>query len=1569
MNMVYGMDLRREPQAPRMRRRRPRPTPRRRQTPRRPWLEHLEARQLLTGITPDVTFGPPDIALADAPGTLAAGSSAGCVFGAAAIISSSADGARPVFAADLDADGDQDPLWGSVAGDAVLWSENDGRGGFGPEHVVATGLDQVNSALAVDMNLDGELDVVAASSRGASRTVWYENQGGGAAFREHPIGTSAWGTVAVAVADVDGDLDPDVLTATLYASQGLVWYENSNGGQTFTLHTVPASYREAHDVFVVDLDRDGDRDLLAAFASGNTVAWYENDGRQVFTEHMISNAAISARAVVAVDVDRDGDLDPVSASYRDDKIAWYENDGHQHFTEHLISTRIDGAYDVVPADPDGDGDWDFVSAAYDGGTVAWHENEGDQNFTLHTIATNLPAANSVFVADMDGNGAPDVLSASGSEGANNSRVAWYANQPALVADAGGPYRGTEGLPLAFDASQSYAAAGGALQYRWDFDADGIWDAPYATDPTATHTWLDDHAGQVTVEVTDGQFTASATAAITVQNAAPTLAGQTLLDEAFASDPLTRGWSSTDPGNVQWDGEGFLRARVDDTTGVARWASSPVFPTVAAESFTLEFDMRPASTSWGTYPGIALTQQGTTANPYADGPLRVEAHWSDAYHNQFLIGQSLAGPTGLLGASPVFDASQWYRHTLTYDAHERTLVWQVVERDSGRLFHTGTYTDIAVGPFNQVAVGYQGVVPVYGSWAEIYADNIRLTSGSRGGVRVTPAVIDEGGAVTLTGAFCDAGQLDTHTATVDWGDGTRSTHPLGAGERTFQATHVYTDDEPSGTSSDCYVIGVEIMDDDGGADYTLGWNDAVYVGLNHPAQEQQSKVLAVATPEPLLVTVNNVPPAVAILGAPASVAAGQPVRLTAAVTDAGSEDAFTYAWAVIRDGQPYAVPAPTDQPAFAFIPGNAGAYQVTLTVADDDGGVAAQTIPLDVTAVAPLEIIVGDHVLRPNCANQEITIRVRGGADVTGLNVRAQLGDGTGALSEPVFRGADFAGGMWEAFPRTTLGGPVGSLEQFLQASVVFNETGRGVPAEGVLLTLRVDTTGFSAGQFDLRLSATEIGADTAFVLAGGVELPALIHNGSITVVAAEVVGQYVFYNRSGFDGNDPAPNANDDHAIATDKPALRPGESATFANYTSYSRGLNGIMVDVDRLPAGAHLTAASFAFHIGNTPDPAGWVSGPAPDSISVRPGAGAGGADRVTLLWPDAAILGCWLEVTVLATAETGLAAPYVFYFGNAPGETGNRPTDASVDGADFAGARGNPRDFLQRATIECVFDFNRDSFVDGTDLAIVRDYATNFVTALQLLDLRGPLATDRVIAPEQLGGAAAKAAAAPPASPVEALAGLLAASVEAVPERAASPARLRHPCDVDGDGQVTTADAWTIIRCLASPGSPPAQAARPAELPAACDVNGDQVCTPLDVLLVLNAIGTDAPPVAEGEARVEAGGAPRGGSTVAPVPAAQPSSEAPLPAFPTPAAQALATTGLLVSAVASPARSAASGDSATPAPTLPGRAATGRAAGLRRGAAEAAGGIAAALAAELDATFEEIAGDIATVWSAGR
>src|SRR5439155_480485 len=85
-----------------------------------------------------------------------------------------------------------------------------------------------------------------------------------------------------------------------------------------------------------------------------------------------------------------------------------------------------------------------------------------------------------------------------------------------------------------------------------------------------------------------------------------------------------------------------------------------------------------------------------------------------------------------------------------------------------------------------------------------------------GLTLTPtlAAINENGTVTVSGTLSDPGTLDTHTVTFVWQDGSSNTVvPLAAGVTTFSTTHQYLDDNPTGTASDIYAVGVTVADDD------------------------------------------------------------------------------------------------------------------------------------------------------------------------------------------------------------------------------------------------------------------------------------------------------------------------------------------------------------------------------------------------------------------------------------------------------------------------------------------------------------------------------------------------------------------------------------------------------------------------------------------------------------------------------------------------------------------------------------------------------------------------------------
>jgi hypothetical protein len=211
--------------------------------------------------------------------------------------------------------------------------------------------------------------------------------------------------------------------------------------------------------------------------------------------------------------------------------------------------------------------------------------------------------------------------------------------------------------------------------------------------------------------------------------------------------------------------------------------------------------------------------------------------------------------------------------------------------------------------------------------------------------------------------------------------------------------------------------------------------------------------------------------------------------------------------------------------------------------------------------------------------------------------------------------------------------------------------------------------------------------------------------------SAAVAGRLLFYNDSAFDGGDPNANIADDAAIATNKTALLPGQSSSSANYSTYLRGINGVMIDVANLPgdAAAALSADDFTFLAGNTSNPAGWSAATAPQSITLRPAAGVNGSDRITLTWADNTLQNTWLQVTLMADTVTGLAGPDVFYFGNLVGDSNG---NGSVTVADIAQTKSLSG---QAATITSVADFNRNGQVTVADIAIAKAFQGGSLVAL--------------------------------------------------------------------------------------------------------------------------------------------------------------------------------------------------------------------------------------------------------------
>jgi hypothetical protein len=205
---------------------------------------------------------------------------------------------------------------------------------------------------------------------------------------------------------------------------------------------------------------------------------------------------------------------------------------------------------------------------------------------------------------------------------------------------------------------------------------------------------------------------------------------------------------------------------------------------------------------------------------------------------------------------------------------------------------------------------------------------------------------------------------------------------------------------------------------------------------------------------------------------------------------------------------------------------------------------------------------------------------------------------------------------------------------------------------------------------------------------------------SATPPLPQILGEYIFYNQSEFDGHNGNSNVVDGFALAPDKVPLKPGETASFQNYSSYSKGLNGVAIDITNWDGS--ISEDDYTFKVGNSDDPSTWQDAPEPVLVTQYPGFGENGSIRLEVVWDNNAIQNEWLQVTLKANDNTLLPQDEVFYFGSAIGETGNTFADAAVDAADVQGIHSH---YTATAGIANVYDINRDNVVDAADEAIAQ------------------------------------------------------------------------------------------------------------------------------------------------------------------------------------------------------------------------------------------------------------------------
>ncbi|MEO0631240.1 MAG: VCBS repeat-containing protein, partial [Planctomycetota bacterium] len=343
--------------------------------------------------------------------------------------------------ADLDGDGDADVLASDSAGGRLVWIENnsDVDPGFTVEHEVATSVIAPNEVAAADLDSDGDLDVLAASSPGTGQLVWFENIGGvPPRFEPRAIGPrpnlELTGVVrSIAVADLQGDGDLDLICGfqlpTSAASGHVTVYLNdgtpSPGFVRFQLPSPAARLAEVTSVAVADVGGDGLPDIVAssrepspAGDADSVVAW-RNTGSPGpgFVPSVVASGLDGASSLAVAQLSSDALPDLAVALPSLDRVFVFESNAATPGTflgpQPLLAS---GVQEVVAADVVGSALSDLVAATLAGPVVFENLGGGALSFAASQFAQVGGTVESIALGNLDDDGDVDVVAA-GSAGA------------------------------------------------------------------------------------------------------------------------------------------------------------------------------------------------------------------------------------------------------------------------------------------------------------------------------------------------------------------------------------------------------------------------------------------------------------------------------------------------------------------------------------------------------------------------------------------------------------------------------------------------------------------------------------------------------------------------------------------------------------------------------------------------------------------------------------------------------------------------------------------------------------------------------------------------------------------------------------------------------------------------------------------------------------------------------------------------------------------------------------------------------------------------------------------------
>ncbi len=150
------------------------------------------------------------------------------------------------------------------------------------EHTVDVTFDGINCIKIIDLDADGDEDIVGGSettpytrSRGVA---WWRNEGGNPPqWIRLTVDPNFEHVMSVDVTDIDGDTYPDII-ATSWSRHEIAWWKNTGTPTSnWARSLITSNFTNAHDAQCMDINGDGYTDVAGIGLGGDVLVWY-NDG-------------------------------------------------------------------------------------------------------------------------------------------------------------------------------------------------------------------------------------------------------------------------------------------------------------------------------------------------------------------------------------------------------------------------------------------------------------------------------------------------------------------------------------------------------------------------------------------------------------------------------------------------------------------------------------------------------------------------------------------------------------------------------------------------------------------------------------------------------------------------------------------------------------------------------------------------------------------------------------------------------------------------------------------------------------------------------------------------------------------------------------------------------------------------------------------------------------------------------------------------------------------------------------------------------------------------------------------